>query len=716
MEEVLGQQPYFLNGPDTDEGDAARFREALAQDHDETLQTIQYTKDGTRLVVSLFLTALKDDYGRTLHHLLSWSDRTGQVEAEEEASALRTAGERQAFLLQLSDALRAEPNAEAMANRAVRMLSDQMRLDRCYVGIYRLAEDLADFPQQVHDDRLAPLPAQIHLSDFPESLRVAFDRTLVIDDIMETACFSDSDRASFSALGVRAVIAATLRKGEKNPLWAIVSGSMHPRVWTRGEIALVEEVAERTWAAIEQARAEVATREAEGRYLSLVSAIDQGFCTIELKFDEQQRAIDYRFLEISPHFEQQAGFAAEFGRWMREIAPDHDEHWFEIYGRVAMTGEPARFENYSTPLGRWWSVYAFKIEGENRIAVLFHDISDRKRNEQEIASREQQFETLLDQAPLGVYLVDSNFVIRQVNPVAMPVFGNIEAGPVGRDFDEIIHILWDKDYADEVSSIFRKALETGEPYIMPERAEHRSDRDSIEYYEWRVDRMILPDGGYGVVCYFRDISVQVQARLEVEKGREAARESEARLAAAFESVPAGVAVIDTTGMAVLANEHYRHFLPSGIIPSRDVERLARWRAWGQDGQQLAPQNFPAARALRGETVVPGQEMLYTGDDGREVWTTVSTSPIRDARGTVTGAVAVINDTDLAKRSLDALRKSEERFRLAIEGSKIAIYECDLDLRYAWITNPAPGLKVEDILGRTDHELLSAEDAEGLARF
>ena len=62
-----------------------------------------------------------------------------------------------------------------------------------------------------------------------------------------------------------------------------------------------------------------------------------------------------------------------------EIAADQDEFWFETYGRVAATGEAARFEAGSTPLGRWWAVYAFRIgdPGLRRIGVLFNDITDR---------------------------------------------------------------------------------------------------------------------------------------------------------------------------------------------------------------------------------------------------------------------------------------------------------------------------------------------------
>jgi PAS domain S-box-containing protein len=128
-----------------------------------------------------------------------------------------------------------------------------------------------------------------------------------------------------------------------------------------------------------------------------------------------------------------------------------------------------------------------------------------------VRDRMAQIESLLNNAPLGVYLVDSDFRIVHVNPVAAPVFGDLP-DLVGRDFDEVIHRLWTKDYADEIVRMFRQALETGDAYVTPERAEYRIDRGVIEYYEWRVVRIQLPDGRFGIVCYFRDVSAQVRAR------------------------------------------------------------------------------------------------------------------------------------------------------------------------------------------------------------
>src|SRR4029077_4364672 len=76
----------------------------------------------------------------------------------------------------------------------------------------------------------------------------------------------------------------------------------------------------------------------------------------------------------------------------------------------------------------------------------------------------------------------------------------------------VIHQWWTAEYADEIVRLFRHTLETGEPSITPERAEYRIDRGAIEYYGWRVVRIQFPDGRFGVVCYFQDISSLVRAR------------------------------------------------------------------------------------------------------------------------------------------------------------------------------------------------------------
>lgn len=145
-----------------------------------------------------------------------------------------------------------------------------------------------------------------------------------------------------------------------------------------------------------------------------------------------------------------------------------------------------------------------------------------------------------------------------------------------------------------------------------------------------------------------------------ENAFKALRTSEARLRAAIDHVPAGVAILDIAGNFVVANEEYRRFLPAGTMPSRDPEHGSRWQAWDEEGRLVDPERYPGARALRGEMATEGMEFLYTGEDGREIWTSVATAPIKDARGQVTGMASVITDITERKRDAEMLARSEKR--------------------------------------------------------
>ncbi len=139
-------------------------------------------------------------------------------------------------------------------------------------------------------------------------------------------------------------------------------------------------------------QAEEALRKSEEKYRTLFDSIDVGVCTIEVLFDENGKSVDYRFLEVNPSFEKLTGIQSACGRRMREIAPLHEEHWFDIYGKIALTGEPARFENHAAQLHRWYDVCAFRVgEPQDRhVAIHFKDITEHKRAEEEIRTRTEQ--------------------------------------------------------------------------------------------------------------------------------------------------------------------------------------------------------------------------------------------------------------------------------------------------------------------------------------
>ncbi len=111
-----------------------------------------------------------------------------------------------------------------------------------------------------------------------------------------------------------------------------------------------------------------------------------------------------------------------------------------------------------------------------------------------LRNRAAEFETLFNLAPIGMYLIDADFRIREVNQMGRSVFENIPGDVIGRDFDEVLHALWEKKFADETAQLFRRTLETGEPYVTAERAVFVTHRGITKYFAWRLDRIVLEDG------------------------------------------------------------------------------------------------------------------------------------------------------------------------------------------------------------------------------
>ena len=230
--------------------------------------------------------------------------------------------------------------------------------------------------------------------------------TMVVTDTREDARFIKNPLVTVDD-GLRFYAGALLKTPEGLPLGTVCVLDRRPRpegITPRQQLAL-ELLARQVMTQLElrktvdlyAARAreieiEVRGRQAaqdaqalsEARYRSLFNSIDAGFCIIEMAFDAEGTPCDYRFIEVNDAFARQTGLTDVVGQWIRQMAPDHEQHWFDIYGRVATTGEATRFENAAQALDdRWYDVHAFRIGAVDtgHVAVLFNDITERRRGE-----------------------------------------------------------------------------------------------------------------------------------------------------------------------------------------------------------------------------------------------------------------------------------------------------------------------------------------------
>ncbi len=149
-------------------------------------------------------------------------------------------------------------------------------------------------------------------------------------------------------------------------------------------------------------RAEESVRESEERFRSLFDSIDEGFCIIEMIFDENNKAVDYLFVQANPALERLTGLKDAIGKTIREMVPDLEEYWFEFYGKVALTGEAARVENEAASMNRWFEIYASRVgNSTSRVAVVFNNITERKQSEAErerLLAQEQKARAIAEAA------------------------------------------------------------------------------------------------------------------------------------------------------------------------------------------------------------------------------------------------------------------------------------------------------------------------------
>jgi len=521
--------------------------------------------------------------------------------------------------------------------------------------------------------------------------------------VCDSAQGEDAEQAKAFATGIRSVI-----NGER----AMFSmdypcHSANARRWFTGYVTpMAGDGLERVLVThsdiTERKKSEEAVNRSEERYQYLFKTLKEGFCILEMVFDVHGSPVDYRFLEVNDAFEKQTGLHHVQGRLMRDLAPAHEAHWFELYGKVALTGEPAHFVNEARALNRWYDVSAFRLEGtkSRKVAILFHDITDQrmagealKKTHAELEQKVRERTAELQTANALLRESDENF--RQMAENVNEVFWLSDAklsqfyyiSPAyekiwGRTCLELtknpnawLKVMHPED-TEQVALTFLSIAELG----VQVRCEYR---------------IVCPDGSVrwisdegspvwdeaGRVHRIAGVAQDITDRKRVEGEL---FETHQRLEALMQALPVGVSFSDDATCQRITGNSAVHtqfeFSSTGNLSASasDDRVVGRLVTFIRDGQPITDAELPIQRAVAENRLIPPMELEVLLPSGRRWFMEGSGAPIHDQQGNVIGGVAVTVDITERKQAEIAARKSEERLSFALQTSNTGAW--DLDLR------------------------------------
>lgn len=400
--------------------------------------------------------------------------------------------------------------------------------------------------------------------------------------------------------------------------------------------------------------------ESEAKYRHLFERMDQGFCIIEVIFDESNKGVDYRFLEINPVFENQTGLSNALGKTMKEMVPDLEDKWPEMYGKVVMTGIPSKFVDESESINRWFEVNAFRIgkAQDNKVAILFSDVSERKTKEKLIQQSEERFRLALASGNQTVFSQDKNLEYTWIHN---PQLGFNVAEVVGKKDEN----LFAPSAAAILTAIKQQIVNTGKAFNGDIEIEIEEKKAT---YTLHLEPTKDTDGNItGIIGTAMDISETIQAQQQI-------KESEQRFRLSLAGNNQLVFSQDRNLKHTWIYNPHIDFKAEDIIGKSDKDLHVPSTAAILTG--IKQKVLDSGTAFNGdiEIEVSGQKLFYT----------MHIEAMVDIDGRVIGIIG--NALDITERlktqrqikeSEELLRKKTEQLELSIPAGKIGIWHWDV---------------------------------------
>ena len=353
-----------------------------------------------------------------------------------------------------------------------------------------------------------------------------------------------------------------------------------------------------------------AERRANRNYYLLFQEMVDAFALHEIICDENGEPVDYRFLAVNSAFEKMTGLVAEniIGKTVLEILPKTEQYWIKTYGKVALSGEPIQFENYSSEADKYFVVSAYQ-PAPKQFACTFSDITNRVRAEREANWIMSRLRGLLENSPTPIMILDER--------------GNLIDASTS---------------AERMLATSRKANESDlnrtAPQVIMQKIEHalqQNDRDVIlcdldtfeyehgkAYYDSRLFSIHVP-GQQGRL--FGYIAVDVTERISAEQ---ALKQSEKKYSTYINSAPFGIFVVNDAGEYIDVNP------VASRITGYSRAQLLHMSIQDVTARESMEEAIRGFSALKQTGSLDG-ELQFIRADGERRWWTVSATKLSGGR-------------------------------------------------------------------------------------
>lgn len=334
----------------------------------------------------------------------------------------RVLGERRAaLLLELGDRMRAAAEPDAIAAVAAEVVGRHLGVDRIgYASVAENGSAALNAPDWTASG-VASARGVHRLADFGEGFAADLraGRLVAVEDVALDARTSRA-LGAFARLEISALAVAPICEAGRFAA-ALFAHSAEPRRWSPSELKLIEEAAERVWAAVERARVEAAARESERRLKSVLDSVSDGFYALDR---------DWRFTLFNSAAERYFGRPRDevVGRVLWDVFPEVVGTEFERrYRSVMEGGGPVTFETRSVACPDRVVEMRVAPKTGGGVAVSFSNVTERHLQAREIEQSRRLLDAVLDALPVGVIIADASGAITRTNPANSALWG--EAPP-----------------------------------------------------------------------------------------------------------------------------------------------------------------------------------------------------------------------------------------------------------------------------------------------